>query len=159
MVSHIKELLGLLEFHPSFGHFEFGRRLGSSWASMFHVVAFSFSNSYFFRPLVKFPWRNNFRKPPVNAEFLEIVIKRRSANHSWRPSSKAAPKNGHAEEVRQTPQWTAHSYRFIDKWHRSGYFPDLRVYFRAVRNRFWVIVKLLPSILQVKKIMLPRCTW
>ncbi len=54
VVSHIKELLGLLEFHPSFGHFEFGRRLGSSWASMFHIVAFSLSNSYFFRPLVKF---------------------------------------------------------------------------------------------------------
>ncbi len=36
--------------------------------------------------------QNNFRKPPVNAEFLEFVIKPRSANHSWRPSSKAAPK-------------------------------------------------------------------
>ncbi len=28
----------------------------------------------------------------MNAELLEFVIKRRSANHSWRPSSKAAPK-------------------------------------------------------------------
>ncbi len=30
MVGHIKELLGLLEFHPSVGHFEFVRRLGES---------------------------------------------------------------------------------------------------------------------------------
>ncbi len=28
-------------------------------------------------------------KPPVRLEVLEFVIKRRSANHSWRPSSKA----------------------------------------------------------------------
>ncbi len=58
---------------------------------MFHVEAFSLSNSYFFRPLVKFPYENNLRKLPVNAELLEVVIKRRKANHSWRPSSKAAP--------------------------------------------------------------------
>ncbi len=55
---------------------------------MFHVVAFSLSNSYSFRPLVKFPKENNLRKLPVNAELLELVIKRRGANHSWRPSSK-----------------------------------------------------------------------
>ncbi len=30
MVGHIKQLLGLLEFHPQFGHFEFVRRLGST---------------------------------------------------------------------------------------------------------------------------------
>ncbi len=30
VVGHNKELLGLFEFHPSFGHFEFVRRLGSS---------------------------------------------------------------------------------------------------------------------------------
>ncbi len=34
---------------------------------------------------------NDFRKPPVNAELLELVIKRRRANHSWRPSLKAEP--------------------------------------------------------------------
>ncbi len=34
--------------------------------------------------------RKRFHKPPVNAELLEIVIKRQSANHSWRPKSKAA---------------------------------------------------------------------
>ncbi len=55
MVGHIKELLCLLEFYPQFGNFEFVRRLGSTWASMFHVEAFALSNSYFFRPLVKFP--------------------------------------------------------------------------------------------------------
>ncbi len=59
---------------------------------MFHVEAFALSNSYFFRPLLKFPKENNLRKLLVNAELLEFVIKRRSANHSWRPSSKAAPK-------------------------------------------------------------------
>ncbi len=61
---------------------------------MFYVEAFALSNSYFFRPLVKFPLENNLRNLPVNAELLEFVIKRRSANHSWRPSSKAAPKKG-----------------------------------------------------------------
>ncbi len=30
VVGHIKELLGFLEFHPPFGHFEFVRRLGST---------------------------------------------------------------------------------------------------------------------------------
>ncbi len=30
VVSHIKKLLGLLEFHPPFGHFEFVRWLGST---------------------------------------------------------------------------------------------------------------------------------
>ncbi len=30
VVGHIKKLLGLLEFHPPFGHFEFVRRLGST---------------------------------------------------------------------------------------------------------------------------------
>ncbi len=59
---------------------------------MSHVEAFALSNSYFFRPLVKFPGENNLRKRPVNAELFEFVIKRRSANHTWRPSSKAAPK-------------------------------------------------------------------
>ncbi len=54
MVGHIKELLGLLEFHPSVGHFEYVCRLGSFLAAMFHVVAVSLSNSYFFRPLVRF---------------------------------------------------------------------------------------------------------
>ncbi len=54
VVDHSKEVLSLLEFHPSFRHFEFVRRLGSSWAAMFHVVAFSLSNSYFFRPLERF---------------------------------------------------------------------------------------------------------
>ncbi len=54
MVGHIKDLLGPLEFYPSDGHFEFVRRLGSSWAAMFHVEAFSLSDSYFFRPLVRF---------------------------------------------------------------------------------------------------------
>ncbi len=44
-VGHIKELLGLLYFHPSVGHFEFVRQLGSSSAAMFHVVAFSLFNS------------------------------------------------------------------------------------------------------------------
>ncbi len=33
-----------------------------------------------------------FHKPPESAEFLEFVIIRRSANHSLRPGSKAAPK-------------------------------------------------------------------
>ncbi len=37
-------------------------------------------------------WKNNLWKPLVNAELLASVIKRRSANHSWRPSLKAAPK-------------------------------------------------------------------
>ncbi len=55
VVGHIRELLGLLEFHPPFGRFEFVRRLGSTGASMFYVAAFALSNSYFFRPLVKFP--------------------------------------------------------------------------------------------------------
>ncbi len=31
-----------------------------------------------------------FQKPSVNAEFLEFVIGRQSANHSWWPSLKAA---------------------------------------------------------------------
>ncbi len=44
---------------------------------MFHEGAFSLSR---------------FQKHPVNAEFLELVIIRRSANHSWRPSLKATPK-------------------------------------------------------------------
>ncbi len=44
-MGHIKELLGLLEFHPSVGHFEFVRRLGSTWAAMFHVAAFLVSDS------------------------------------------------------------------------------------------------------------------
>ncbi len=55
VVGHIKELLGLFEFHPQFRHFEFVRQLGNTCASMFHVEAFALSNSYFFRPLVKFP--------------------------------------------------------------------------------------------------------
>ncbi len=92
-MGHNKELLGLFEFHLSFGHFEFVRRLGSSCVAIFHVVAFSLSSSYFFRPLVRFLSENYFRKPPVNVELLEFVIKRRSANHSWWPSSKAAPKS------------------------------------------------------------------
>ncbi len=54
VVGHVKELLGLLEFHPSVGHFEFVCRLGSFWVAMFHVVALSLSNSYSFRPLVRF---------------------------------------------------------------------------------------------------------
>ncbi len=53
-MGHIKELLGLLEFHPSFGHFEFVRRLGSSCAAIFHVVAYPLPTSYIFRPLVRF---------------------------------------------------------------------------------------------------------
>ncbi len=36
--------------------------------------------------------RKRFPKPPVNAGFLELVIKRRRANQSWWPSLKAAPK-------------------------------------------------------------------
>ncbi len=36
--------------------------------------------------------RKRFQKSPVNADFLEFVIKRLSANYSWRPSTKAAPK-------------------------------------------------------------------
>ncbi len=60
---------------------------------MFYVEAFALSNSYFFRPVVKFPLENSLRKLPVNAELLEFVIKRRSANQSWRPSSKAEPNN------------------------------------------------------------------
>ncbi len=59
---------------------------------MFHVEDFALSNFYFFRPLVKFPLENDLRKLAVNAELLEFVIKRRNANHPWRPSSKAAPK-------------------------------------------------------------------
>ncbi len=47
VVGHIKELLGLLEFHTSVGHYEFVCRL-------LYVVAFSLSNSYSFRPLVRF---------------------------------------------------------------------------------------------------------
>ncbi len=39
----------------------------------------------------KVSYKNDFRGPPGSAEFLDFVIKRRSANHSWRPSSKAAP--------------------------------------------------------------------
>ncbi len=54
VVAHIKDLLGPLEVRPSVGHFGFVRRLGSSRAAMFHAVAFSLSNSYFFRPLVRF---------------------------------------------------------------------------------------------------------
>ncbi len=60
MVGHIKELFGLLEFHPQFGHFECVRRLGNTCASMFHVEAFALSNFYFFRPLVKFPIENSW---------------------------------------------------------------------------------------------------
>ncbi len=55
VMGHNKELLGLLEFYPPFGKFEFVRRLGSTWASMSYKEAFALSNSYFFRPLVKFP--------------------------------------------------------------------------------------------------------
>ncbi len=89
MAGHIKELLGQIS---SIGRpfLDIVRRLGSSWAAIFHVVAFSLSNSYFFRPLVRLLYENDFRKPPVNAERLEFVIKRRSASHSWRPSSRAA---------------------------------------------------------------------
>ncbi len=54
VVGHIKGLLGLLEFHPSVVHFEFVRRSGSSYAALFHVVAFSLLNSYSFCPIVRF---------------------------------------------------------------------------------------------------------
>ncbi len=118
MVGHIKELLGLLEFHPPFGHFEFARRLGSTWASMFYVEAFALSNSNFFRPLVKFPWENNLRKLPVNAELLEFVIKCRSANHSWRPSSKAAPKK--RMKISQSPQAVCSSTGLLERWTHVG---------------------------------------
>ncbi len=51
VVCHIKELLGLLEFHPSVGHFGFVRRLWSSWAAIFpcsslFIVQFLFLTSF-----------------------------------------------------------------------------------------------------------------
>ncbi len=59
---------------------------------MFHEVAF-FIVQFLFLPSSRgVSLGKRFKKSPVNAEFLEFVIKRRSANHSWRPSSKAAPK-------------------------------------------------------------------
>ncbi len=45
MVGHIMELLGRLLGQPLVSHFEFIRQLGSSSAAMFHVVAFSLTNS------------------------------------------------------------------------------------------------------------------
>ncbi len=41
MVGHIKELLGRLEFHTGVGQFVFISRVGSYWAAIVHVVAFS----------------------------------------------------------------------------------------------------------------------
>ncbi len=43
-------------------------------------------------PTCEVSQRKRFQKPPESAEFVDFVIKRWSANHSWRPSSKAAPK-------------------------------------------------------------------
>ncbi len=54
MMGHMKGLLGLLQFHPSVGHFELVRRFESSGAAMFHEVVFSLSNSLLVRPLVRF---------------------------------------------------------------------------------------------------------
>ncbi len=41
---------------------------------MLSVEAFALSNSYLFRPLVKFPYENNLRKLPVNAQHLGFAI-------------------------------------------------------------------------------------
>ncbi len=50
IVGHMEQLLGLLLFHPSFGHFEFVRLSGSSWhdvpcSSLFIVQFFVFPSS------------------------------------------------------------------------------------------------------------------
>ncbi len=47
-----------------------------------------------FLPLVRFREEQNFRNPGL-CSISYFVIKRRSANHSWRPSSKAARKSDH----------------------------------------------------------------
>ncbi len=51
--------------------------LRSFWAAVFHVVGHPSTCGV--------SLRKRFQKPPVNPEFLEFVIKPRSANHSWRP--------------------------------------------------------------------------
>ncbi len=64
VVGHIKELLGLLEFHLSVGHSEFFRRLGSSWAAMFHAVGFSIVQFLFLPSSCEISLRKPFKKTP-----------------------------------------------------------------------------------------------
>ncbi len=79
MLGHTKGWLG-----QSVGHLELARRLESFCAGMVHGVVLPST--------CEVSQRKRFQKPPESAEFLDFVIKRRSANHSWRPNSKAAPK-------------------------------------------------------------------
>ncbi len=88
-VGHIKELLGHF-----IGSCHFIRRsaflnLFAGWGVLepqcsmelpFHYPILNSS------VLLEVSWKNNLRKPLVNAEIFEFVIKRQSANHSWRHS-------------------------------------------------------------------------
>ncbi len=73
------------------GHLEIGSSVGEflchngPWSSLFDIQSFVLLSN------CEVSSRKLYQKPPVNAEFLEFVIKRRSANHSWRRGSKAAP--------------------------------------------------------------------
>ncbi len=64
-------------------------------SSKAHCLAEKPSNCPFlsplFLPLVRFREEQNFRNPEM-CSISYFVIKRRSANHSWRPSSKAPRK-------------------------------------------------------------------
>ncbi len=58
---------------------------------MFYAEAFFIVQFLFLPSSCEVSLRKQLKKTPVNAELLEFVIKRRSANHSWWPSSKAPP--------------------------------------------------------------------
>ncbi len=65
MLGHRNGWLG-----PSVGHLELVCRLEDSYVAVVHAAAFLLSNSYFFRPLVRFLKENDLRNPRKVQNFL-----------------------------------------------------------------------------------------
>ncbi len=93
------------------GHLEIGSSVGEflshngPWSSLFDIQSLVLPSN------CEVSQRKLYQKPPVNAEFLEFVIKRRSTNHSWRPSSKAAPKSNLIEYANRSILSNAKKYK------------------------------------------------
>ncbi len=79
-------------FQPSVGHFEFFRRLREFLSHNVPCRSLFITQFSVLPSTCEVSLRKRFQKPPVNTASLGFVIKRRSANHSWRARLKAAPK-------------------------------------------------------------------
>ncbi len=90
MSGHIEKFEFLFYSHPSVSPLELAHRRRSSKAQYLEGLPSSYPLfSPLFLPLVRYREEQNFRNPG-KCSISYFVIKCRSANHTWRPSSKAA---------------------------------------------------------------------